>query len=185
MTNILAKWSVEDYHKMIEAGILNDRQVELLFGEIIEMSPEGPFHHFVNRSVVKYLRLLLGEQAEVMESHPITLSDSEPEPDITVVRSPDTLYINSHPYAQDIYWLIEISHGTLSKDLGIKKKAYAEAKILEYWIIDLKSQSLIVFQNPQNDNYQIEANYKDGFISPLAFPNIQINVNKLLEKGLL
>ncbi|GBF80897.1 hypothetical protein AsFPU1_2306 [Aphanothece sacrum FPU1] len=167
---------------MIEAGILNDRRVELIFGEIIQMSPEGPFHHFVNMSVAQYLRLLLGEQAQVSEAHPITLSDSEPEPDIAVVRSPDTLYINRHPYAQDIYWLIEISHSTLSKDLGIKKKAYAQANILEYWIIDIKSQSLKVFQNPQDDNYQIEVNYKDGFISPLAFPTIQINVNKLLGK---
>lgn len=67
----LTKWSVEDYHKMIEAGILEERRVELIAGEIVEMSPEGPLHRFINHRAANYLRLLLGELAEVMEAHPM------------------------------------------------------------------------------------------------------------------
>ncbi len=133
----VAKWSVEDYHKMIEAGILSDRPVELISGEILEMSPEDPFHHYFNSSIVKYLRSLLGTQAVISEGHPITLVDSEPEPDIAIVRSPFSLYLNHHPYPEDIYWLIEISNTSLSKNLGAKKTIYASANIQEYWVIDL------------------------------------------------
>lgn len=176
----IAKWKVEDYHKMIEAGILSDRHVELILGEIVEMSPEGPLHHFINLRVADYLRSLLGQQAVVSEAHPITLTDSEPEPDIAIVRYPNTLYINHHPYPEDIYWLIEISDSTLSKDLGIKKTAYAMAGIAEYWVINVKEKKLKVFQNPTDNNYQIEKEYTEGLISPLAFPLIKIAIQKLL-----
>ena len=178
----IAKWSVADYHKMIEVGILSDRRVELIAGEIIEMSPEGPLHRFINHQATKYLRSLLGEQAEVMEAHPITLPDSEPEPDVAIVRSPDTLYLTHHPYPEDIYWLIEISDSTLGKDLGIKKKAYARARISEYWVIDVESQLLKVFQNPQAEDYQLERAYTQGVVSPLAFPSLSVSVQRLLGR---
>ena len=176
----VAKWSVEDYHKMIEAGILSDRSVELIAGEILQMSPEGPIHTSINHITVAYLRSILGEQAVVREAHPITLTDSEPEPDIAVVRSPYTLYLNHHPYPEDIYWLAEIADSTLSKDLGIKKTIYARANIQEYWVIALKSKTLKVFQDPQNNDYKIKKEYNSGFVAPLSFPNLKISVNTLL-----
>ena len=178
----VAKWSVEDYHKMIEAGILSDRPVELISGEILEMSPQGSFHTSINHIGVTYLRSILGEQAVIREAHSITLIDSETEPDIAIVRSPYNLYFNHHPYPEDIYWLIEISDTTLRKDLGIKKTIYANANIQEYWVIDLTSKTLKVFQNPQNNDYKIQKDYKNGFISPLSFPNINISVDTLLGK---
>ena len=177
----LTKWSLSDYHKMIEAGILSDRRVELICGDIIEMSPEGPLHRFINHTTVKYLRTLLKDQAEVIEAHPITLSDSEPEPDIVIARFPDRLYLTRHPYPEDIYWLIEIADTTLTKDLGIKKKAYAQADIAEYWVIDLFSVTLKVFLNPIKEDYQTQYEYRDGIISPQAFPNIEIIVKRLLN----
>ncbi|GFE68379.1 Uma2 family endonuclease [Chroococcus sp. FPU101] len=67
-----------------------------------------------------------------MEAYSITLADSEPEPEIAIVRSPDTLYLNRHPYPENIYWLIEISDRTLKKDLEVKKIIYANAGIKEY-----------------------------------------------------
>lgn len=179
---ILAKWSVEDYHKMIEAGILCDRAVELIAGDILKMSPEGSLHRYINHTVADYLRSILGTQAIVSEAHPITLPDSEPEPDIVVVRSPYTLYFNHHPHPEDVYWLIEIADGTLVKDLGIKKTIYAQAKIREYWVIDLTSNVLNVFQNPAIEDYQIKQHYQEGFISPLAFPHLQIAVATLFGK---
>lgn len=77
----LAKWSVEDYHRLIDTGIISQRQVELIAGEIIEMSPEGPLHAFVTEGFAKYLQSLLQDLALVREAHPITLDDSEPQPD--------------------------------------------------------------------------------------------------------
>ena len=176
----LTQWSVEDYHLMIAQGILTDRSVELIAGDIINMSPEGSTHRFINHRGIKYLRHLLGEQAEVMEAHPITLADSEPEPDIAIVRSPDTLYLDRHPLAEDVYWLIEISDRTLAKDLGIKKKVYGQAGIPEYWVIDVTKRSLKVFKGLREQEYAIEQEYQTGIIIPLAFPNVQISVERLL-----
>ncbi len=176
----LIKWSLFDYHQMIKAGILSDRRVELILGDIIEMSPEGPIHRFVNHTTVKYLRELLKNQAEVYEAHPITLSESEPEPDLAIVRSPETLYFKRHPYPEDIYWLIEIADTTLTKDLGVKKKAYALACIPEYWVIDVESQTLLVFRNPLDSDYTEKYEYQGGIISPQAFPQIKIEVQRLL-----
>jgi Uma2 family endonuclease len=180
----LAKWTVEDYHKMVEAGILSERHLELIAGEIFEVSPEGSLHSFVNYRGVIYLRSLLPQHAIVREAHPITLADSEPEPDIAIVRSPDTLYLNRHPYSEDIYWLIEIADRTLKKDLGLKKKIYAEAGIQEYWVIDLQSQTLHIFQNPTEQDYQIKQVYQEGMVSSLAFPELQICVEQLIGKAL-
>ena len=100
------KWTVEDYHQLIETGLLEGKPVELLEGELIEMSPEGIPHSFTNRSVADYLRTLLNGKAMVSEAHPITLDNSEPEPDIAIVRLPDDIYKQHHPYPQNIYWLI-------------------------------------------------------------------------------
>jgi Uma2 family endonuclease len=176
----LAKWSVKDYHNLIETGILSDRQVELIAGEIWEMSPEGPLHHSLNWEIADYLRDLCRGVALISEAHPITLPDSEPEPDLAVVRLPRNLYRDRHPLPEDIYWLIELSDTTLNYDLGIKKKAYARARIAEYWNIDLQNKIVRVFQNPQNDDYQTSQDYTQGIITPLAFPNLSISVNSLL-----
>ena len=119
MTN-LVKWTLQDYHSMIEAGILGDRNVQLIEGEIIEMAPEKPLHRFTNHNTANYLRQLLGQKAEVFEAHPITLSNSEPEPDVAIVI-PNTKYLTRHPSAQDIYWLIEIADTTLGYDLKITR----------------------------------------------------------------
>lgn len=176
----LTRWTVDDYHRMIEAGILDERHVELIQGDIIEMSPEGAFHHFLNLSVADYLRSILGQQAVISEAHPITLADSEPEPDIAVVRPPNTRYRNRHPYPEDIYWLIEIADSTLKKDLNLKKVLYASVGIAEYWVINLKTQTLHLFQHPKGNDYEITKNAQDGIIYPLAFPTIAISVKTLL-----
>ena len=178
---MLAKWSIDDYHCMIEAGILHNRKVELLTGEIVEMSPESPIHYNTAKRGAKYLESLLIGQAEVRFNGPITIGDSEPEPDIAIVRPPESAYNNRHPEAQDIFWIIEVSKTSLKKDLELKASIYANAKIPEYWITDLSTQKLIVMQNPQNGKYTTEQIVKQATITPLAFPSISLLVNRLLS----
>ena len=137
---------------------------------------------------MKYLRKLLTQKAEVIQAQPITLDNSEPEPDVAIVRLPETLYRSRHPYPQDVYWLIEISNRTLQKDLKQKAIVYARNGIPEYWVIDIAKQKLIVHTNPQRDlsyakgiNYYIKvAEHQTGSITPLAFPNISIPLSELL-----
>ncbi|MGB3264432.1 MAG: Uma2 family endonuclease [Microcoleus sp.] len=113
----LAKWSVGDYHRMIEAGILRDRPVELLAGEVCQMSPETPIHYNTTKRGTKYLEELLAGKADVRFNGPITLSDSEPEPDIAIVRLPESAYNDRHPEPQDIFWIVEVAQTSLKKDL--------------------------------------------------------------------
>lgn len=174
------KWSIEEWHQLIDSGVLEGKSVELLEGKIIEMSPEGIPHSYTNRSVADYLRKLLVGKAVISEAHPITLDNSEPEPDIAIVRLPETIYREHHPYPEDIYWLIEVSNQTLKVDLEQKSKTYARNGIAEYWVIDLVNKKLVVFTRPSNDAYIHTRELTTGTIATQAFPDIAIALDKLL-----
>jgi Uma2 family endonuclease len=182
MSITIAKWTIAQYHELVITGILDDRRVELLAGDIVEMAPEGMPHAVYCGRSVKYLRNLLGDRAEVRETHPITLpNNSEPEPDVAIVRSPDTQYLNHHPYPEDVFWLIEYSDSTLTKDLNTKQYIYAQAGILEYWVVNLQASELIVFRGASNDGYETETKLTIGSISPLSFPDIEVEVRRLFS----
>ncbi|MBW4565317.1 MAG: Uma2 family endonuclease [Mojavia pulchra JT2-VF2] len=176
----LAKWSVDDYHRMIQAGILRDRRVELLAGEIVEMSPETPIHYSTAKRGAKYLEELLLGRADVRFNGPITLSNSEPEPDIAIVRLPESAYNNRHPRPEDIFWIVEVAKTSLKKDLELKAAIYANANIQEYWVLNLSSKQIIVFRYPQNGQYTSEETIGEGAVIPLAFSDVQVSVERLL-----
>jgi Uma2 family endonuclease len=182
MTIVTAKWSIQDYHQMIETGLLNERKVELICGEIIEMSPEGAPHSSYCGEIGEYLRKILGDRAKVREAHPITLSNSsEPEPDLAIVKIRSTLYRDRHPYPEDIFWVIEIANSTVAKDIGMKKDLYADAGIEEYWVLNLPESVLLVFRDLTISGYQSTTSFTSGMISPLAFPDVSIDIQKLLD----
>lgn len=177
----LAKWTIEDYHRMIEAGVLRSRKVELIEAEIIEMTPETPIHYNTASQSSNYLRDILRGKAAVRFNGPITLDTSEPEPDIAIARLPESTYNARHPGPQDIYWLIEVAKTSLSKDLDLKAAIYAAANIQEYWVLDLANPRLIVLREPQGRKYLSEQSCQTGLISPLAFPEVQVDIEKLLS----
>jgi Uma2 family endonuclease len=180
--NITAyKWSIDRYHQAIESGILDDQSVELFRGEIIAMSPEGESHAYFNTEVADYLRFLLGNSAKIRDAKPITLpDDSEPIPDIAIVQPLGALYLEHHPYPENIFWLIEFAKTTLQKDLGIKKELYATVGIPEYWVVNLQASQLHVFWDLIDRAYQQEHILTSGFIQPQSFPNIMIDVQRIL-----
>ena len=177
----LAKWSVNDYHRMINAGILRDRRVELLAGDIVEMSPETPIHYTTTKRAAKYLEELLAGRAEVRFNGPITLANSEPEPDIAIVRLPESTYADRHPNAQDIFWLIEVANTGLKTDVEIKAQIYAQATIQDYWVVDLANRQVMVFRNPQTGQYTETRTIAQGMITPLAFNDVSVSVEQLLS----
>jgi Uma2 family endonuclease len=182
MSITIAKWTIDQYHELIAKGILEDRRVELLNGDIVEMPPEGMPHAVYCGRTVEYLRELLRDRAKVRETHPITLpNNSEPEPDVAIVKSPDTQYLAHHPYPEDIFWLIEYSDSTLAKDLNTKQQIYAQAGILEYWVVNLKASELIMFRGVGADGYNTENRLNSGSISPLSFPDIEVEVKRLFS----
>ncbi|BAZ00666.1 hypothetical protein NIES37_46610 [Tolypothrix tenuis PCC 7101] len=177
-----AKWTINEYHRMIAAGILDDRRVELLKGEIIEMSPEGEPHAYFSTEAGEYLSRILGDRATIRPAKPITLANnSEPEPDIAIVQRLGREYLNHHPYPENIFWLIEYSDSTLEKDLEIKSKVYAEAEIPEYWVVNLRKRQLIVFRDPQDGEYASKSTLTSGTIYPIAFPDIAVAVDCIVS----
>ncbi len=183
MTLTTAKWTLDEYHRMVEVGLLCERHVELLNGEVVEMPPEGPEHAQLSTDAADYLRYKLGEAVLVRDAKPITLPfmASEPEPDLAIVQPLRALYRKIHPYPENIFWLIEYSNTSLSKDLDAKRKAYALAEIPEYWVVDLKNCLLKIFRNPTDGDYTSEVTLSNGEVNPLAFPNIIISVRRLLN----
>lgn len=179
MMATVAKWSIADYHKMIAAGILRDRRIQLIDGELIEMSPEGVAHAAYGGSIVDYLRQVINGHAWIREAHPITLSNSEPEPDIAIVQLPKSKYFQSHPIPLDIYWLVEISDTTLTYDLTKKQEIYAAAGIPEYWVVDVKDKKLTTFTQPQDSSYLTKSELTTGIINTINFPQVAISIERL------
>ncbi|WP_414625009.1 Uma2 family endonuclease [Calothrix sp. CCY 0018] len=182
MTVTLAKWTIEEYHQMIEAGIFDNRRVELLKGEIVEMSPEGEPHAYFSSEAAVYLIRLLADKAMIRQEKPITLpNNSEPEPDISIVKPLGREYLEHHPYPENVFWLIEYSNSSLEKDLETKTKIYAEVGIAEYWVVNLKKRQLIVFREPSDGEYASKTTITEGTICPLAFPDIAVSVDMIVS----
>lgn len=141
--------SVEQYHAMIDAGILTDDDpVELIEGCLTYKMPKNPHHSLAIRLVRKLLEKLLHEGWFVESQDAITLSDSEPEPDIVVARGDEQTFSQRHPGPQDIVLIVEVADATLRRDRGIKKRMYARSNIPVYWIINLVEQVVEVYAAP-------------------------------------
>ena len=179
MMKTLMKLSLQDYHNLINNGVLDSKNIELLDGELVEMAPESPLHSYVTRSGADYLRQILRGLALVTEAHPITLTNSEPEPDLAIVKLPSTAYKNHHPFPEDIFWLIEISNKTLNYDLNDKKRIYAQEGITEYWVADINNRQVHIFLNPENADYQMTKIVSDGVIKSQAFPDLDFSIKHL------
>ena len=181
MTRTLTKWTIEDYHRMIAAGVLAGRQVELLDGNVVEMAPELPIHRATYRRGSKYLESLLGQRSVVFTASPITLpSNGEPQSDITIAVPPEPRYDSRHPGPDDIYWLIEVSNSTLTFDLEEKAPLYARDHISEYWVVDVPNRQLWVHRQPRDNAYQDILTTSTGVIFPQAFRDVAVQVERLL-----
>ena len=148
-------FTVEDYYRMASAGILlEDDRVELIEGEIIDMSPIGSPHAACVMRLVELFGRLLGDKAIVSSQNPVRLSDlSEPQPDVALLVRRDDFYASAHPTARDVMLLIEVSDTTLDYDRKTKLPLYASSGIAEYWIVDLNAEAIEIYTKPTNGTY--------------------------------
>ncbi len=154
------RFSVAQYHQMIRAGILTgDDQVELLKGWLISKMPKNPPHRIATKLTRQSLEAAVPNGWYVDSQEPITLEDSEPEPDAIIVRGDTRDYQNGHPTAKDIALVVEISDTTLERDRELKKQLYARAGIPVYWIINLTENKLEIYSQP--DMNSDESDYAD------------------------
>ncbi|MEA5531652.1 Uma2 family endonuclease [Dolichospermum sp. UHCC 0684] len=179
----LRLWTVDEYHRMAEAGIFEpSERVELLEGKIIWMVAKGTAHSSAVGRTNKLLQNRLGNQAWIAVQDPVKLNErSEPEPDIAVVKIDPLDYADHHPTPAEIYLIIEVADSSLKLDTEIKAKAYSQAGIKDYWVLDVVKRELIVFRNPTTEGYQNrETITEHQNISPLDFPDLEIVVSQML-----
>jgi Uma2 family endonuclease len=147
--DLILRLSIEQYHAIIQAGILTDEDsVELLEGWLVFKMPKNPPHRVTTRLVRTALENILPRGWYVDSQEPITLSNSEPEPDIVVVRGDTRQYLDRHPGAEDIALIIEVSDTTLQRARTVKKRIYARAGISTYWIVNLLEEQVEVYSQP-------------------------------------
>jgi Uma2 family endonuclease len=144
------KFTIEEYHHLGELGFFDDNdRVELIRGEIVEMPTKKPPHSVCNTLLVQELIILIGKRATVRGQEPIILpSDSEPQPDVAIVKNKPDNYLSSHPQTEDILLVIEVADSTLRYDQETKLSLYAEDKITHYWLFNLVDKQLEMYSEP-------------------------------------
>ena len=180
---IIRKWTVKEYHKLGEMGFFHpEERVELLSGNIIKLSAKGTAHTSALGRTDRLLQDLFGNLAWVRMQDPIALDDnSEPEPDIALVRIDPFDYATHHPTPSEVYLIIEVADTSLTFDREIKAKAYARSGIADYWVLNVNDRQIHVFREPAENRYQSELILgENGSISPLHFPTVNIAIQAML-----
>lgn len=149
------RFSVEDYHRMADLDFFpQGARIELLDGEIVEMTPAKSKHAGMIIRLTRLLGELLGKEATISIQNPMSLDDfSEPEPDVAVLKPRPDDYSESHPTPQDILLLIEVSDASLAKDRKVKLPLYARAGIPEVWIVNLEQEQVEVYSEAGPEGY--------------------------------
>lgn len=176
------RFTVDEFHRMAETGILSpDDRVELIDGEIVEMTPMGPRHAARTRAIQRTLERLLGNGAVVSVQLPISLEGAEPYPDVSVARWREDLYERAHPTPADVLLLVEVSDSTVLYDRNVKSATYARAGIREFWMADLPPDVVVVFTSPHSGRYADAREYRRGqsFVSP-ALGGREVRVEDVL-----
>jgi Uma2 family endonuclease len=156
--------SVERYHALIRTSILTDDDaVELLEGWLVLKTPKSPPHRVVTGLTRETLPRVVPAGWFVNSHQPVTLEDSEPEPDVAVVRGEARHYADRHPGPQDVGLIVEVAESTLQRDQGLKKRLYARANIPVYWIVNLPEHQMEVYTDPtgpaDDPDYRQRQNY--------------------------
>ncbi|MGH3089559.1 MAG: Uma2 family endonuclease [Rubrobacteraceae bacterium] len=157
-------FTVEEYHRMVEAGVLDEgNKVELIEGEIYPMAAMGSRH----AACVRRINALLGDRMEpgmvVSPQCPVQLDDnSEPEPDIALLKPRNDFYADAHPRPKDVLISIEVSDTSLERDAQIKLPAYARSGIPEVWIVNLINDFIEVHSRPATGEYRSTLRVRSG-----------------------
>lgn len=176
-------FTVDEYHRMAEVGILaEDDRVELIDGEIIQMSAIGHRHMVcVIRANTMFIEAF-GRKAVVSAQNPVQLSDwTEPQPDLVVFKPRSDFYAARKPTPKDVLFVVEVADTSLRYDGNVKLPRYGAAGIPEVWIEDLKNDLLLVYRDPQHDSYKTSLTLQRGdSVSPIAFPDIRFAIDDLI-----
>jgi Uma2 family endonuclease len=167
------RFTLDEYHEMVRAGILHSgAPIEFLEGWLVTKMIKNPAHRVATRKTRLVLEHVVGERWSVDTQEAITTHDSEPEPDISVVRGDTTKLADRHPRPDEIGLLVEVADSTLSQDRGPKKRVYAAARIPVYWIVNLIDRCVEVYTMPTGPgpqpDYEVHRIFGPGELIPLV-----------------
>ncbi|NOQ34674.1 MAG: Uma2 family endonuclease [Methylococcaceae bacterium] len=172
--------NINEWHKM-SAVFKPEQHLELLNGEITEMSPIGHKHSGHLNGLVYFFRKQLSDETVLSVQNPLQLNNfSEPEPDLMLLKPTADFYKHRHPNAGDVLLLVEISDSSLFFDRNEKLKLYAQHNISDYWIVNLNDQCLEVYRQPKGEDYQQQQTLSAGdSIRPLQFADINLQISDI------
>ncbi|MEO6457616.1 MAG: Uma2 family endonuclease [Chloroflexia bacterium] len=176
-------FTVEEYHRMAETGIISDdERVELIEGEIWRMSPIGSRHAACVNRLTKLIERFAGDSAIVSVQNPVLLyDDSEPEPDVALLRPRNDFYAGGHPGAHDVLLIVEVADTSQEKDRKVKVPLYMRAGILEVWLVDLVNSVVEVYMQSANETYEAARIYERGeYVEAETIPGLRLRVDEVL-----
>jgi Uma2 family endonuclease len=174
----LRKLTIVEYHKLGEAGILhpNDR-IELIEGLLVQMAPIGPEHQFIVEELIEIFTKQKRGRFKVGPGRPIPIPDfNEPQPDMVLFKT-DAGTRTRQAFPQDVYLVIEVSDTPVQHDSGKNLLAYENARIPEYWILDVPAGAVRVFRLTEG-KYE-ETRYTEGSVTVQAFPDVMVRLEDL------
>ncbi len=176
-------FSVDEYHRMAEAGIFSeDDRVELIEGEIVEMAAIGNRHILCVREFNNLVTPKLGSAAVIDVQSPLRIGDySEPEPDLMLLRRRADSYRSGIPTPEDVLLLVEVADSSLYFDRGTKVPLYARSGVREVWVINLDAEEIEVYRQPSETGYGEVRSFRQGeTLFPEALPDLRLEVSSLL-----
>ncbi len=173
-------FTVDEYHRMAEAGIFTeDDRVELIGGEIVEMTPIGTRHASAVARLAELLMDGLRDRAFLWPQNPAILDDlSEPQPDICLLRRRDDAYATAHPRPDDLLLVIEVSDSSLAFDRDVKIPRYALTGVAEVWIVDLTSDRVVSYTEPGPRGYATVTTFERG--EHIQFSGVSLAVDDII-----
>jgi Uma2 family endonuclease len=181
-TSNIHRFTVQQYHLMHEAGVfeVGDRY-ELINGEIREMSPIGIKHAVCVTRLTKNFERKLGDRTIIWAQNPIRLSNnSEPQPDLAILKWRDDFYASGLPTPVDILLIIEVADSTIAYDRNVKMPLYAASGIPEMWLFDINQQVIEGYSQPSASGYKRSQRYEQGDnLCLLAFPEVIFNLEEI------
>jgi Uma2 family endonuclease len=174
------------YHAMVEAGVINaGARVELIRGEIVVMSPINPLHaSAVDRLTTVFTAALAGRVVVRVQSPFVVGDDTEPQPDLILLRPREDYYAAGHPQPKDIFLTVEVADTSLRYDRETKLPLYAAAGLADVWLLNLQDNLLEVYREPGPKGYRSLQRLSPGDqVSPLSFPDLILPVAALLPPG--
>jgi Uma2 family endonuclease len=181
------RFTSDEFYRMAEAGIFGpDERVELIEGEIVEMSPMGDRHLMCVNQATELFVLAFAGKAKVSVQNAVRLNiQNVPQPDLVLYKPRAEYRSTTRPNAKNCFLVVEVSDSSLRYDTKVKVPIYAKTGISEVWIEDLRNDLLLVYRNPSGEAYATELTFKaDDSVSLLAFPDTSFPVRDLLLAGL-